>query len=105
MVFIKLAASHTSILPHPYSCVLFLCTDYNSFPSVGMESPWPMPLGTTLPSFQLRQLEEDVVSTFISGKPLIDDDPTQFRIVFKFKETRVKEQIFSLGYNYEKDIA
>ncbi len=58
-----------------------------------------MPLGKTLPSFQLRQLEEDIVSTFISGKPLIDDDPTQFRIVFKFKEDQSEEQIFSLGYD------
>ncbi len=44
---------------------------------------------------------------------MIDDDLTQFRIVFKFNEDQSEEQIFSLGYdkinlhmyNYEKDMA
>lgn len=37
--------------------------------------------------FQLDRLEEDIVSTFIVGKPLIEAS-SQIRKVFKFKEMK-----------------
>lgn len=38
-------------------------------------------------AFQLDKLEEDIVTNFIIGKPLIDD-PSNLRTVFKFKKDR-----------------
>ena len=38
-----------------------------------------------MPAFQLDKLEEDFVSAFISGKPLIEA-PSQLRKVFPFKK-------------------
>lgn len=40
-----------------------------------------------VPAFQLEQLEEDFVLTFISGKSLIES-PAQLRKVFQFKKDK-----------------
>lgn len=37
--------------------------------------------------FQLAQLEQDIIATFIAGKPLIHVSPSQLRTVFKFKSS------------------
>ena len=43
-----------------------------------------------VPAFQLEQLEEDFVLTFITGKPLIDS-ASLLRKVFKFKKDQKQE--------------
>lgn len=43
-----------------------------------------------VPAFQLEQLEEDFVLTFITGKPLIES-PALLRKVFKFKKDQKQE--------------
>lgn len=43
-----------------------------------------------MPAFHLDKLEEDLVSTFISGKPLIEA-PSQLRKVFRFKKDEKQE--------------
>ena len=43
-----------------------------------------------VPAFQLDQLEEDLVQTFITGKPLIQS-PSLLRKVFKFKKDEKQE--------------
>ena len=49
-----------------------------------------------VPVFQLGQLEEDMVTSFITGKPLIKS-PLLLRIIFKFKKDKQQD----LGANSE----
>ena len=55
--------------------------------SLSFGSPHPR---QQLPTFHLQQLEEDLVLTYITGKPLIES-PALLRKVFKFKKESTQE--------------
>ena len=44
---------------------------------------------TRQPAFQLTQLEEDIVASYIAGKPLIHK-PSLLRTIFKFRQSQKK---------------
>jgi hypothetical protein len=44
---------------------------------------------TRQPAFQLAQLEEDIVASYIAGKPLIHK-PSLLRTIFKFRQSQKK---------------